>query len=486
MHPLLKQLPPLLLGLGSVLMPNQSSLAQSPIELPDLGDPSGSVITPHEESKLGRAFYESLLERKLIFHDALLSEYIESLGARITSNANTGNQLFTFFVVKDDAINAFAAPGGFIGIYTGLIEFAENEDELAAVIAHETAHITQRHMARTYEQTERYSLPYAVAILSAILLSRNNKQGMEAALATGFAATAQHSINFTRANEKEADRVGIQIMSQAGFDPTAMGEFFARLQHEARFYGEQAPEFLRTHPVNSNRIADALGRAEVLGKISNPDPTVFRLMRMRAKVLLLERPEKQIETIEERNKEKDKPEAADLYGLALLYNQADQQHKSIKLLQGLIEQDEARVPYFHALAEAYSGLEQYKTAVATLNKGLQLYPDDHALSLSLGEALLQTGDSATAQSLLREHLNDGYTDIPTFKLLSRAAEANNDLTTAHESLAESYYLQGDLASAIQQLRLAQKSAIDDYHERSRISARLRDWETTKRDRDKDK
>jgi predicted Zn-dependent protease len=237
------------------------------LSLPEIGDPAGAVISPYEESELGEAFYRSLRQQGQIIDDPEISEYIDYLGNRLASNSDQPGPGFTFFVVDDPTINAFAAPGGYIGVHKGLILADKSEGELAAVLAHEIAHVTQRHMARRFQTTKNMAIPYAVTILSAILLGTQDPQLGQAALVAGLATQAQRQINFTRANEAEADRVGIGVLARSGYDPRNMAVTFQRLQESGRFYGEGPPEYLRTHPVYATRISDALSRA---GPIRRP------------------------------------------------------------------------------------------------------------------------------------------------------------------------------------------------------------------------
>lgn len=476
----------------SMAMPGFAQSTQplilQPIELPDIGDPAGALLTPTDERDLGRSLYQSLLESGDLLDDTLVAAYIQGLGDRLLSSADSLGQKYTFFVVNEGSINAFAAPGGYIGIFTGLIEFANTEDELAAVVAHEIAHVTQRHMARTFEATEQFSVPLAVAILSAILLARGgNSQVTEAALFGGLAGSVQQRINFTRANEEEADRVGIQILGNSGFDPHYMGGFFSRLQRESRYYGEQAPEFLRTHPVNSSRVADALGRAEAWGKPRNPDPQVFELMRMRVKVLST--PDTRHLLVELRNNSKDvepRRRIANQYGEALLLNILGEYAEAMTLLNTLLQDDALRVPYYVAYAEAALAQNLAKQALNKLTEGLNLYPGDHALTLATTRALIAAGEAEQAYQLIQAHNREGNLGGDTWTLLATAADRSGHRAAAHEAQAEKYLIEGNRELAIQQLKQAQRAASDDYYASSRVASRLRQLETQEQDKKKDK
>ncbi|MCP5141800.1 MAG: M48 family metallopeptidase [Gammaproteobacteria bacterium] len=466
-----------------VLSAQDSPLILHPIDLPDIGDPAGALLTPTDERNLGRSLFLSLRESGDLLDDTLVNAYIQGLGDRLLASADSLGQRYYFFVVNEGSINAFAAPGGYIGIFTGLIEFADTEDELAAVMAHEIAHVTQRHMARTFEAAEQFSVPLAVAILSAVLLARGaNSQVADAALFGGLAGSVQQKINFTRANEQEADRIGIGILGSAGFDPHYMGGFFARLERESRYYGEQAPEFLRTHPVNSNRVADALGRAEAWGKPKNPDPQVFELMRMRVQVLgskdgraLLARLRDQKGALAPERR------VAIRYGEALLLNQLAQYEEAARILESLLADDALRVPYYLARAESLLALGRADQALASLRQGMSLYPGDHTLTLALARASLSANDAEGAYRLLQAHNREGNADVDTWTLLAAAAAKSGHQVAAHEAQAEKYLLEDNRELAIQQLKQAQRAASDDYYARSRIATRLRELETAEED-----
>jgi predicted Zn-dependent protease len=232
------------------------------LELPDIGDPTGTSFTPLQEQQLGEAFYRNLHSQLEISQDSEVNDYIQNLGQRLTANSDKPEQPFHFFIVNSAQINAFAGPGGYIGVNAGLILASETESELASVMAHEIAHVTQRHLFQTFQDSSRLSLPMAAAMLAAMLVGSQSSQAGQAALLATQAAMAQHQINFTRDNEAEADRVGMQILSKSTFDPRGMPAFFERLQQSTRFSGHSAPEFLLTHPVTTSRISDTRGRAD--------------------------------------------------------------------------------------------------------------------------------------------------------------------------------------------------------------------------------
>ena len=254
--------------------------AAAEIRLPDIGSPADAVLPRTEEARLGRSIMRAIRREGDIIDDPEVTEYIQSIGHRLAAHANDGDYEFYFFVVDDPSINAFALPGGYIGVHTGLIEATRNENELAGVLAHEIAHVTKRHIARAVHANQRAGLLNLATMLGAILAAAAadaGGEGVQAAVMTGQALSVQNRIDFTRANEYEADRFGVQIMAAAGYDPNGMADFFAVMSREAGPSAARVPEFLRTHPVTSNRIAETRGRASRLQRHRDQ-----RLTRLRA------------------------------------------------------------------------------------------------------------------------------------------------------------------------------------------------------------
>src|SRR3569833_3076759 len=231
--------------------------------LPDFGDASASAISPLQEQRMGADFMRALRSSVKIIEDPEITEYIQSLGYRLLAHADPQPYPYTFFIVADTSINAFAGPGGYIGVHSGLILASESESALASVLAHEIAHVTQHHLLRAIDKSNRLALPAPAALIAALILAGQNAQLGQAALATTLASGAQAGINFTRAHELEAGRVGLPILAGAGFDPRSMPAFFEQLQQATRFYESGAPELLRTHPVTTSRIADARARRTI-------------------------------------------------------------------------------------------------------------------------------------------------------------------------------------------------------------------------------
>jgi len=244
------------------------------VRLPDIGSSAASLATPQELREYGAGMLQEMRAYELVVDDPLLSDYINALGFRLVASSDHPDSGFYFFIVRDEQINAFAAPGGFVAANAGLITAMQTEDELAGVLAHEISHVEQQHILRAFEDQKKMSIPIMLGMLGVILASAHrNDDTAAAAMMTGTSLIQQRQINFTRGDEAEADRVGIQTLARAGFDPLAMAGAFQALQKVMRVNGVDIPEFLLDHPLDTKRIADAKARAEQLGC---PTPTPLR------------------------------------------------------------------------------------------------------------------------------------------------------------------------------------------------------------------
>lgn len=448
------------------------------LDLPDMGDSSGIVLGPEEERRLGEAFMREIRQQIKVVDDPEINEYINSLGYRLASNSDNQEQNFTFFVVDDPAINAFAVPGGFIGVNTGLIAASESENELASVLAHEIAHITQRHIARSFEKADRLNLPALAALLAAIALGSQNGELGQAALAATQAGAAQAQINFTRGNEEEADRVGMQTLARAGFDPRSMPVFFERLQQSARFAGPRPPEFLSTHPVTASRVSDSRNRAEQYPYRQVGDSLSYHLLQARLDVMAEKNPRQGAKRFAEalKNGQHRNREGA-RYGYALTLLQAGDYAAARAQTTELLSQDKNNISYQILLAKIEMASGHSAAALKIYADALRLYPGNHPLTLLYGRGLLQNGQAAKASELLRTHLRRRTPEPALYKLLAEATGEAGFKAEAHRNLAEYYYLNGIIDAAITQLTIALRLKDTDFYQSSQIEARLKQFET---------
>lgn len=448
------------------------SIHAGTVDLPSIGDSSGSVVSPEQERRLGEAFMRNVRQRMKVIDDPEINEYLQSLGYQLVANSDDQSRNFTFFIVQEPSINAFAAPGGFIGVHSGLILTTESESELAAVLAHEIAHITQRHMARTYEAAERMTIPMAAALLAAILLGSRDGQLGSAAIAAATAGSTQYQINFTRANEQEADRIGIEMLAQSGFDPRSMPAFFERLQQSARYYGNALPEFLSTHPITVNRIAESTSRADQYPRRQFPSSPNYYLARARLLALTEEDPHKAVAIFQEHLKNGQyRNEDAERYGYALALLAVGKHNEAREQIQKLRKKEPDRIAYRIAAAEIELAAGNTAASRRIYSESLELYPDNYSLTLHYAEALLRTGDAQKAKDILQDLTRNHEPTSEVYRLLARAASEAGFPAESHRSMAEYYYVNGQINAAIDQLSIALRKT-NDFYQASRIEARL--------------
>lgn len=464
----------LFLLLPLLFNPLASSMA---VDLPSIGDPSERLITPEQEHQLGEAFMRRLRQQMPFVDDAELDAYLNALGNRLVANSDSPSQRFTFFIVKDDAINAFAAPGGYIGMHSALILTARNESELAGVLAHEIAHVTQKHLVRAYDSASRMSLPTAAAILAAILIGTQNSEMGQAAIMSVQAGSIQQQINFTRSNETEADHLGMQILAHSDLDPRGMPNFFERLYQSTRYYGDGLPPFLSTHPVTTDRIADSMARADQERPRQILDNLNFYLAQAKLRALITSDPNQTITYFKLSKTDPPIPAAARDYGLALALARAGQHDAALSILGRLAKADPDRIAYPLAMAQAEQTAGRYPAALERYRSLLDLYPANPVLVQGYAQALLYSKRYAEARRLIEQAQRQAsHPDPNHYQLLAKASTGMGQDVDAHEAMAEYYYLNGQTLEAVEQLTLASKLPGQDFYQTSRIEARLQELE----------
>ena len=457
-------------ALAVLLLALPAALGQG---LPDLGDVSQSEMSPQMERRLGESIMREIRADPSYSDDPEITDYLNNLGYRLVAASSDSRQQFDFFLIIDPQVNAFALPGGFIGINSGLILTAQSESELAGVVSHEVAHVTQRHMARMLAQQKQASVLSMAALALAVLASRANPELGAGAIASVSAGTVQSQLNYTRDHEKEADRVGFQVLDKAGFDAHAMAIFFERMQRATRFYETNAPAYLRTHPLTYERIADMQGRAQNLSYRQVPDTLDFQLMRAKLKAAQ-DTPQEAVAFFEESLGERRYlSEAASRYGLvsALLRTKdfARAGRELANLRKMLPQQPAVEVlagRYYVAAGDANAALQNYRDA-------LRSHPGYRALVYDYADLLISSGQPAEALKLIDSRLQYSVADYHMYQLQAKAYSALGKRLAQHRATAEAYYRIGNLRGAIDQLVLAQKSGDGDFYQQSSVDARLR-------------
>ena len=445
-------------------------------DLPELGSPANAAISIDDEYHAGLSFVNEIRKEGVIITDPEVSQYAQEIGHSLSSQAEEGQHQFYYFVIREPTVNAFAIPGGFVAIHSGLITSTRNENELAGVLAHETAHVTQRHLVRQLMDQSHEGLLATAAMLAAVLLGatagRGSPSAIEGAILAGQSAMIQHQINYTRSSEFEADRIGITTMANAGYDPLGMASFFD-------YMGRTGPEpsrvnavqFLIDHPIFSDRVAEAQDRANQIGRIHHEDSLGYLLIRERLRTVAGD------------------PQAARQYYVNLLKNGGGKTIQerygkdvaeiatrspaaAIPDLQELVR-EYPKVPQFYgALGQAYLANNQFKESTAILDRAMVLFPRNVPITIRLAESLMHTGENKRAHMVLLDLFNNVEPTPDQTRLIAKAASTAGDFADSYSYMAEFYLMTGNLMMASNQLQLALTLPGLDAVQRARYSARL--------------
>lgn len=456
-------------------------LAQS---LPELGEAAQSALTPGQERQLGQSIMKEVRADPGFYDDAEVTDYVTRVGNRLAARGGDSRQAFEFFLMRDPQINAFALPGGHIGIHTGLIVAAQSESEMAGVLGHEIAHVTQRHIARMVSNQQANQWVSLAAFAVALLAARSNSQVSQAAMAAGPALAIQQQLNFSRDFEREADRVGLQMLEKAGFDPRGMELFFERLQRATRLFDGGAPSYLRTHPITYERISDMQGRSVNLPYRQVPDPIEFHLVRAKLKAEL-EPPRESVAYFRELLAEKRYlSEAGARFGLAaalLRFSDVAGARAEFAALQTVLK----RHPMVDLLGCRIKLAGGEADALICLRDALQANPSHRALGYEFAEALLQHRNPNEALKTVEARLSTSVGDYRLYQYQSRAYAMLNKRLAHHRAQAEAYVNLGSTSAAIEQLQLGLKAGDGDYYQMSAAESRLRQLRRQDADERKD-
>lgn len=443
------------------------------INLPDIGSPADATLSKSAEAQIGRAIMQQIRASGQVVEDPQVTEYINDIGHRIAAYANDGEYKFSFFVIDDPNINAFALPGGYIGVHTGLFAATRSEDELAGVLAHEVAHVTQRHIARAIHANSRQSILNTAIMLGAILVGAAggaSGEVMEGAIAVAQGVAAQQQINFTRSSEYEADRVGISALAEAGFDPQGMAAFFEVISKGGGAPEFRVPEFLRTHPVTSARIAEARGRSRDYAPVHTSDSVNYGISRSR---LLVRRMDTADEAVRYYEREKyENQSVAERYGRAVAYMRAGRYQEANRIFEELLDNNQRVIAYHIGLAQSELALERNADAVASFERAKILFPRNVPLIVHYAEALLQLGSAGRAHEILLDLLNNVPPTPEQVRLIARAASEAGETAESHYYMSEYHIMIGDLVGGVNFLRQALRVPDLQEIQRIRFEARI--------------
>jgi beta-barrel assembly-enhancing protease len=426
-------------------------------ELPDLGNSASVYLTPAQEYELGYNVIKELHAFHKINEDPIINEYLQGIGNRLVATQGVSAPPYHFFLVNDKTVNAFALPGGFVGVNTGLILVTDSESELASVLAHEVAHVQQKHIARMYEHMGRLRLSTIAGMVAAMILATQSPELAQGAIAATLGGNQQALINFTREHEKEADSIGMQNLAKAGFDPMGMPGFFQRMHQETRFYGNHIPEFFLTHPVTESRLMVAKSRAQNYPYKQIPDSLQYHLVQARVKFLSFSSSVEASNYFSKLLKRGNyRSRLGTLYGYSLALIAQGKPQEAREYLNELILAAPTQ-PLFE-LAYAHLEMEEGKKsqAFSRLESALKNHPDSNPLTLALGEWLIKDNKPNEAVPLLKRQATRKRTHTQIWKLLSIAYANNKQPVEAHLAQAQYLKAQGDFMGATIQVKLAKK------------------------------
>lgn len=441
--------------------------------LPDLGEASQADLPPAMERRIGQTALNEYRESSNFIDDAEITAYINELGNRLLAKSEAAGQDFQFFVLRDPVLNAFAMPGGFIGVHSGLIQAAQSESELAGVLAHEISHVTQHHLARLFGQQNKAQMPILLAMGVALLAGRNNPNLAMGGMAAAQAAGIQSQLSYSRDFEREADRLGISLLERSNFDIRGMESFFERLQKYGRLYETNAPGYLRTHPLTTERISDMDNRIQGKPYRQVADSFEFSLAKAKLRAYDGSARDAVADFAAQLREHKYASEAVVRYGLA---------HAKVRALDYAGAQREVdelrRLKAQSPMIESLAALVQQKRgdfagAEKTLRQAMQ-HSHEPPLAYALTDTLLAAGKNEAALQVVDSNLQSYPSDARWQLLRAQVCSALGRHLQQHRAQAEAYALRGQWPQAVEQLTLAQKSPDGDFFEYSQVEARLRE------------
>ena len=460
----------------SMLLAISGPLRAEELKLPNLGESSTSMFSAEFEYQLGRTWLRIFRSQVPTVDDPLLHDYLEHLIYLLVSHSKLEDRRVEIVIVDSPEINAFAVPGGVIGINNGLLLYAQTEDELVTVLSHEIAHLSQRHFSRGVEfQQKNQPLTLAAMLASFVLLATAGADAGMAALSATQAAAQSSALRYSRTNEQEADRVGMQTLVDAGFDPHAAPTMFERMMQASRYSStDRIPEFLRTHPLSESRIADTRNRAR---QYPEQEPTVsldYQLMRARVANELATSPEEAVQKFRSELAGTPRSAEAATYGLVLALTAAGKTDQAGLELDGIWSQSPDRIEYVIADAEIDMARDQPDKAVTKLAARLKLNPGNHALTMTYANALMMDGKPHIAEEVLVAQSKLNPNDPGLWYLLAEVQGLAGNIVALHQSRAEYFILNGNLDQAEKQLNYALKLTRGDYLTSAKINQRLAD------------
>jgi predicted Zn-dependent protease len=437
------------------------------------------ALTPYstdELDNLEKEFIQIINQSHQVERNPLANQYINYLGKKLA--AISGTTIPAFFIVKSREINAFAGPGGYIGINSQLILTTETESELAAVLAHEIAHVRLHHLYNQIMHQQQMKIPTLALVLASIALGAINPTLGSGALMASMTGMAQQGINFTRSQEKEADRIGIYTLKEAGFDVQGMVNFFKKMQQHTRyFYTENVPAILRSHPLDDERIAEAQHRMSSSPRTDIKNSLEYDLFKEVIRVSTTQDIKARMDYYNHACKHKERIDICH-YGQALSELSADRFANAKNLLSPLLQQQPDNLFYLLPMIEAESRLGEHDKALGFIATALQKYPGNYGILMAYGQALLEAKQPKKAINILLKASRLYRSDLALCHALARAQSEAHEKGYAYFTRAQCLTLQGQKRPAIAQLNIAKTYAKNNTYLLSRIQAKIEEIKET--------
>ncbi|MBD3653657.1 M48 family metalloprotease [Kangiella sp.] len=469
-----QKLSSLLVGLSLSSCITLASLTASAAanDLPKLGEAAGATLSVSEEQMIGDQIMAQIRRSQFLMKDPLITDYIQQLGHKlVAANPDALGRRFQFFVIQENSINAFALPGGYIGIHSGLITASQSESELASVLGHEVAHVTQRHLARRLEQQDKISIPTILGVIASVIAATQDPEAGIAGMSATQAAAQQSIITHTRDNEQEADRIGITMLAGAGFDVRAAADFFETLQQASR-YTQMPPEILLTHPLSRNRIAAARERSQLYPQIEHQNSVSYYLVKARIKSIEMVNNNDSFRLLEQKFGKGQLTSIEDRYLYAELLKKKGRSQQALPILKALYKEYPDNHLLLFTLAEAHRVNKTSSEILPELTKQLEKTPGSTKLILATAQIYLDNNQSQQAEKLLLRYADVNQHNPNYLYLLAEAQAKAGHTPEMHETTGQYLLLLGDLRTAKKHFELALNSTSKDPYAQTRIQARL--------------
>ncbi len=465
--------------LFTLILASSDGLCDKAQNLPEFGDSTSGIVSLKEEREIGQAFLRSLRAQAPTLDDPLLQDYLENLIYHLASYSQLNDRRLDVVLIESPVINAFAAPGGIVGVNYGLFTYGETEHETSAILAHELAHLSQRHFARGVEAGKINAMVNLAGLLASVVLMTT--VGGEAGMAlmnTTQGITASNQMAHSRARESEADRVGIDTLAEADMDPRAMAHMFERLEKANRYRGDRMPEFLRTHPVTKSRISDSYNQARKYPNKSWPLKLDYQLMRARVSAITTRSPQDLVLRFKDGVNDQDPVKrAANQYGLVLSLSRNSEIDEAIKYLRPLLEDYPNNIAFQIAEAEIHTQAQRYERALELLEASLLINPGNYPLIMSYAETLIGTDRPKDAQEVLIALSSERKNDEHVWYLLAEAFGLANNIPGVHWARAEFFVLNGNFDQAVKQLGYALPLVKGNFQQEAKIKQRMEEiWD----------